>query len=382
MNKRPNFFKKIGYSFVPTKYGILGIQSKGSVFGFVCLLSLILLIGNMANFYFMMKTVLREQMQVENFEQLINKYVPDFSITNGKLQLEQPIDFAVDKTVIYIDDNAEQITMSDVDYLVQNSAFEAFLLGSKNNMVVYMKEDGNYREMRFSDVGQFISNKQDIIDLVNNSMVIGTIFVGAVWYIGLVIVYFFKALVYFLVLELLNVFIRRRVRAGNVYATAVFALVPTTLVDFLITLMPVTIPNEILNPIYFVVTTVIGAFALFSVHEMAQKQTEEKFQYKFEDNPYRVSGFVPDDAAAIADENFGGYAAIAGGPKPSYSKANGANTKVRMKGVEVSYSELELINRYIKANLKDLAVEQLQEVSGLSKEDCEEVVGDWGRYYY
>lgn len=382
MKKKPNFFKKIGFSFVPQKYGILGIQSKGSVFGFVCLLSLILLIGNVLHFNISFKKLLREEMEVDSVEQLVVKYVPEFSISGGMLVLEQPVDLAVDRTIVHLDDKAERITMSDVDYLTQNNAFEFFVLGSKSNLVVYNKQQGDYRELKFADLGGTIKNKNDIVQLVNNSLTVFSVFFVIGWYFVLVIGYFLKAAIYFLVLEILNMFIRRRVNAGNVYATAVFAIVPTTLIDFVITLMPISIPNEILTPIYFVITTVIGAFALFSVDEMLQTQTEDKFQYKFSDNPYRVSGFVPDDAAALADEDFGGYAAIAGGPKPSYSKANGANTKVRMKNVEVAYGDLELINRYIKANMKDLAIEQLMEVSGLSQEDCTEIVGDWGRYYY
>ncbi|MBR1692882.1 MAG: DUF1189 family protein [Lachnospiraceae bacterium] len=382
MEKKPNFFKKIGYSFVPKKYGQLCFQSAGAIIGFVCLLSLFLVVGNVVNFYMICKTYLREEMEVETVEQLVDKYVPEFTIQNGQLDLEQSFDLTINKAVIHIDDTSERITMSDVEYLINNSGFEEFLLGSKSNLIIYSSRQGEYREYQFSDLGYETIKKKDLLEFVSGFKTMGIAILAVAWYLLIVIGYFIKAFFYFLLFGLLNFFLRRRANAGNLYETAVFAILPATLVDFVLTLLPFTIPSEILNPIYFVATLIIGAFGLFSVHEMSLTKNDEKFKYTFDDNPYRVSGFVPDDAGALADENFGGYAAVAAGPKPSYSAANGANTKVRLKGVEVAYSDMQLINRYIKGNMKDLAIQQLSDVSGLSMDDCRDIVENWERYFY
>jgi len=381
MNNKVGFFKKVAYSFIPPKYRILGMQTAGSVVGFVFLFSLLLLVVEGVDLAYVMTSFFKDELQVNSTEELIDKYVPDFTIQNGKLGLEEPVDIVAEGVIIHIDDSVEEITMSDVDYLVRNSNATNLILGSQTNLITYTTQ-GEYNEYKFAELGQLINSKQSLIDVSSQFLRIMLVTVAIIMYIAFIIRHFFVALCYFLLLVLLNAIVKRKASAGNMYTIAVFAYVPALIFDLLITLSPVNLTATMRRPVDFVLTVVIAAFGLFSVHEANEQQMAEKYKFNFDDNPYRVSGFVPDNAASMGDDNFGGYAAISNGPVPSYNVANGANTKVRLKGVEVSHADLELIDRYIKGNLKDLAIQQLVEVSGLPFEDCREIVGDWNRYYY
>lgn len=378
--KKCNFFKRIVYSFIPSKYGTLVYA--GSAFLFMFTLSLVLTVLTVTKMFVEINQSLQESFGVGSCSELVEKYVPDFSIKNGNLDMKEKVNYTVDKVCIYFDSTVEEITMSDMDYLVNQSGFEVILMGSKTNTFTYNGQSGEIQMYKYSQLFYQDVDKQDLVEVVKQWTSAKTVIPLLTGLVGIydLVQYALKALLLGVLISIVNLFLHKNIRFSKAYAMSVYALVPWMLLEQLVMWLPFTIPTEITSPIYIIITVILGCFGLFSVHETALLETEEKFKYRYEQNPYRISGIMPDNAGVISDEDFGGYA-TADIPKPSYQAVNG-NTKVRLKGIEVEHSDLELINKYIKGNLKDLAVQQLGQVTGLNIQDCREIIDEWDRYYY
>lgn len=381
-SKKCNIFKRFAYAFVPSKYGTLAYQSGGSTFLFLILFTLLITFINVSHVFYILNSALQDTFHVNSFGQIIDVNVSDFTLENGELDLEEPLNYSVEKICIYIDSDVNEITMSDIDYLVKNSGFDEFILGSKTNMCIYNGQTGEIQITKYSQLTNKKITKQDLVNLVDewtSAKKIGPFLFGILFVFEL-IGHAFLALVACVAFWIVNLFLHKNARGGKIFAMSIYVMVPWMVVDMILLWLPFSIPSEITTPLYVIVTFILGCLGLFSVHDVSILENEEKFKYKYDQNPYRISGVMPGDAAALSDDAFGGYAA-ADVAKPSYHAVNG-NTKVRLKGIEVEHSALELINKYVKGNLKDLAVQQLGEVTGLNILDCREIIDEWDRYYY
>lgn len=380
--KKCNIFQRIIYSFVPSKYGTLAYQSSGSTFLFMVLISLLITISAVGNFFHSFKGTLQDTFHVDSVGGIIEAHVPDFTIDNGELDMVEPLNYSAGKVCFYFDSSIDEISMSDVDYLVKNSGFEAFFIGSKTNAFIYNGESGEMQMIKYSQMINQKVTKQDLINLVDEWTSAKKLAPFMLGFIGIfqIISYAFLAFFACIVSKIFNLFLHKQASFGKVYAMSIYALVPYFFVQQVLAWLPFSIPSEITRPVYILLTVILGCFGLFGIHECALLENEERYKYTFEQNPYRVSGIVPGNTGVISDEDFGGYA-TANTPRPSYQATNG-NTKVRLKGIEVEYSDMELVNKYIKGNLKDLAIQQLGEVTGLNIQDCREIVDEWDRYFY
>ena len=381
-SKKCNVFKRLVYSFIPSKYGLLSYQSQRSTFGFMAIVSLIISLSIASNFLVAMEQTLDKTMGVRTLSEVVEKFVPEFTIENGVLDLEEPFNYTIDTVCVYIDSSVDELTLSDIDYLLKNTGFSQMIIGSAKNLFVYEKRSEKLHMYNFSEVFKQTYVKSDLVVFIDKWTSFGVALPIMTFILLLVygVIYAALALLFGIVFVLLNLFLKQNVRVGKAYAVAVYALIPSFVLAQIVSWLPVTVISEIAVPIYILITVILGCFGMYSVHDMAALENEEKYKYNFEQNPYRISGIAPANTEMMSDEALGGYAAV-DTEKPSYQTVNG-NVKVRMKGIEVEYSELELINKYIKGNLKDLAVQQLGEVTGLNINDCRDVIDDWNRYYY
>ena len=381
-SKKCNIFTRLVFSFIPSKYGLLTYQSGISTFFFMALVTLLISLSVTCNMFYSLNQSLQQSMGVGSLAELVEQVVPEFTIDNGELELKEPINYTIDKVCIYIDSEVEELTLGDVDYLITNSGFDGIVIGSKKNMIIYNKSSGELQTVNFSDFQNAKIVKKDLVELVRTWTSFEKIapMLIVVLLVAYGITYLILALGCCIVYVILNAFLQRNVKLGKAYAVGVYSLVPSFILAQVLSWLPITVFSEFAIPVYIVLTLVIGCLGMYSVHEMALIENEEKFKYNFEQNPYRVSGIVPGNTGLMSDEELGGYAAVEI-VKPSYQTVNG-NVKVRLKGIEVDHSELELINKYVKGNLKDLAVQQLGEVTGLNIADCRDVIDEWDRYYF
>lgn len=380
--KKCSFLKKIAYTFNPSAYSILSFQKVGAVIGFVMLFTLITVGIQFADFYLTFQNAMYDSAKTDSVEEWMNASIPEFTLKNGKLQMDEVVDISVEGMVIYIDDSLEEVTMSDMDYLSKNSAFDIFMLGSRSNLLLYQVKEHKYKEIRFSDYGNVITNKAEVVKFVANAFQIGIVLMFVVWYLLAVCIHFIIALFYFIIFLILNAFLKRKADAVHIYTTCVFAIVPYHIVKLVLGLLSITLINELVQPLYFISVLVLGGFALYSVHEENMRQDGARM------NSYRPGDdylYVSVNATAMGDDAFGGYSSLDGqsGQKGlAYKNNKGYDRRINLKGVLVNKSKLEIADRYVQGNLKEMAVSNLQSLTGLSAEECLDIVYNWYQYYY
>lgn len=379
--KKCNFFKKIAYSFKPSAYSVLSFQKAGSVIGFVLLFALLTVGIQFADFYLTLKNAMYDSVQAGSVAEWMNKSMPEFTIKNGKLHMNEVIDISVEGVVVYIDDSLEEVTMSDMDYLSKNSAFDVFILGSSSNLLLYQVKEHKYQEIRFSDFGNVTTTKADVVKSVTDVFNLGIVVILVVWYLFTVCIHFIIALFYFIIFLILNLLLKRRADAVHIYATCIFAIVPYHIVKLVLSLLSITLINELIRPLYFISVLLIGGFALYSVHEENRRLDENKM------NPYRQGGdylYVSVNASELSDDAFGGYASaddLSMQSGAAYKNNSSYDKPINLKGVLVNKSQLEIADRYVQGNMKDMAVANLQSLTGLSAQECLDIVYNWYQYY-
>lgn len=388
MRIKCNFLKKIGYSFNPSMYSVLGFQSAASVIGYVFLFTFLTVTISLLSLAFTVRGMMEDVLRVGSIAEMAERYVPEFTMENGELDLSEAVNLTAANFVINIDSSVEEITMSDVDYLTRNSAFTFFVIGSKKNVVLYNVEKREYQEYWYSDYDWPRITKDDLLNTIVKKMDWAIILGCICWYLFCVIGHYFVAGIFFLLMQLVNLFMKRQATGAQMYTMTVFSVTPWLSIFFLLNLLSIQLPGELINPIYFIMTMLISIFALYYIH-LENTQSAQRNM-----NPYRIDDVL--DAAvprgpssesmeALAGNDLSGYASMTedGNPGRKARVSGGAagNKMVKIMGVSVSKDDLEVVDKYIQGNLKDMAASQLQSLTNLSNDKCMEIVKNWYSYY-
>lgn len=125
----------------------------------------------------------------------------------------------------------------------------------------------------------------------------------------------------------------------------------------------------------------------FMVKSQKKLTRQKDPYYNYGANPYAPTPLPTGPAGvggsmAMQDSDFGGYATLVNERSTGTAKpvAN-FSSKINLKGVSVNKDDLDLIDRYVQGNLKDMAIEQPQNLTGHSYEDCQDIVYNWYSYY-
>lgn len=188
-------------------YPRLVMQKMGRTIGYLCIFSLVIAIINTIPFAIGYK-------ELGGISGIIEKYVPDFSIENGKFQC-QTIDYTDDMmgVKIFIDGNED---VSSID--VSNHAF--YLLADSDKMIV-----GNGIQRQEIDFIQFNDdyiNKDQLVSFFNNKKVKVAIF--TIFGITALFSFVFSTILGVLMLSILAAFINVCFIHGNMKYSELFKL--------------------------------------------------------------------------------------------------------------------------------------------------------------
>lgn len=203
-----NFFEQVItaiYRF--QSYPRLVMQRMGRTLGYLCIFTLIIAIINMIPFAIGYK-------EIGGISGAIEKYVPDFSVENGKLKC-QTIDYTDDmmSVKIFIDGNED---VSSID--VKNYAF--YLLADSDKMIV-----GNgiqRQEMDFIQFKDDYISKAQLVSFFNSKKVKMAIFM--IFGITALFSFAFSTIIGVLILSLLAAFINMCFVHGNMKYSELFKL--------------------------------------------------------------------------------------------------------------------------------------------------------------
>lgn len=249
--KAPNIFQQFAFSFVPPKYSGLTKVKIGSMIGFVVLLTLLATILQFIWFSLAFAVVMNPKTLEEN--------LPEFSIKNGELSISEEVILDQDRMLIYITDEQDLFTYEDAKTLTNKGYTQVILVGKKNFALM---QNGQFQEAKYKDFGKDFSLDRDwlineLIPIVWVCIAIGFVF----YFVGRVFWYFFCAVIYLLIGLIICAVMNKKIPAGALYRTAVYAKVPVFVVTLLLTLIPF-IGNGFLTLAGPIATIVFMVFAI------------------------------------------------------------------------------------------------------------------------
>lgn len=225
--KAPNIFQQFPLAFVPTKYSRLTKVKTGSMIGFVTLLVLIATVFSFISLAFEIASIDMEE---------VAKQLPDFTIKNGRLHMDEEFLLDEGEVFIYMTEDAEGFSYDDAAELFGEGYRNIMLIGRDRLSIMQNTE---YQQFEFSQLGNsleisrtWIVTKLVPLILVVLAIVYLFIFVGkALWY-------FLCAAVYLLIAMLISSVMRKGQEAGALFRTAVYAKVLMFVIATIIDLLP------------------------------------------------------------------------------------------------------------------------------------------------
>lgn len=251
--KAPNIFKQFCLAFVPAGYDRLAKVKIGSMIGFVTLLALVAtlisVIHQMLTFPF------------DDMRRMVDR-LPDFTITDGHMSLEEDFLYEEDGMYVYMTDDVEGFTYGDAVQKVSEGYVDVILVGRDR---IYIMQ--NRGQLRYQYVGfeMFGRNKQLSKALVVEALMPFLAGLSIILYfmifVGRILQYFLFAAVYLLFGMVMASIMKKRIEPGVLYRTAVYAKVLMFVAAMALELIPfafLTIPFLIRVP----VTLVFMGFAI------------------------------------------------------------------------------------------------------------------------
>lgn len=251
--KAPNIFKQFCLAFVPARYERLTKVKIGSMIGFVTLLALVAtlisVINQMLTFPF------------DDMRRMVDR-LPDFTITDGHMSLEEDFLYEEDGMYVYMTDEVEGFTYEDAFQKVSEGYVDVILVGRDR---IYIMQ--NRGQLRYQYVGfeMFGRNKQLSKALAVEALMpflMGLLIILYLMiFVGRILQYFLFAAVYLLFGMVIASIMKKRIEPGALYRTAVYAKVLMFVAAMALELIPfvfLTIPFLIRVP----VTLVFMGFAI------------------------------------------------------------------------------------------------------------------------
>ena len=213
--KAPNIFKQFCLAFVPAGYDRLAKVKIGSMIGFVTLLALVAtlisVIHQMLTFPF------------DDMRRMVDR-LPDFTITDGHMSLEEDFLYEEDGMYVYMTDDVEGFTYGDAVQKVSEGYVDVILVGRDRIFIMQNRGQLRYQYVGFEMFGR---NKQLSKALVVEALMPFLAGLSIILYfmifVGRILQYFLFAAVYLLFGMVMASIMKKRIEPGVLYRTAVYA---------------------------------------------------------------------------------------------------------------------------------------------------------------
>lgn len=212
--KAPNIFQQFALAFVPTKYDRLTKVKTGSMIGFVTLL------------VFLVTTILAAVIALAvvslDIGDLMDE-MPDFTIANGKLHMDEDFLYDDDDVFVYMTEDVDEFSYEDALGVSEEGYQEIILVGRDNLSIM---QGGSYQQIDFEDFGGSLEISRDwLISLFSQMIWLVLIIWYVIAFIGGVLWYFLAAAVYMLFGMIIASIMKKNLDAGALFRVAVYAKV-------------------------------------------------------------------------------------------------------------------------------------------------------------
>ncbi|MBR1703257.1 MAG: DUF1189 domain-containing protein [Lachnospiraceae bacterium] len=262
-----NVFEEIGAAIAKiSAYAQFLKNKKGKVFGYgVLLVTIYFIIANV-------RGVIGVTDFMGNLEPMIRQNVPNFSLQNGKLSMEKPLDLNEDGLLVSIDSNADWVmSMTESEWRRALTDYDQVMIADKNGIV--MKNNGKIQMSAWPTDLEF--NREDLIGFLPYISV-GIVIFYLFYYVGAVGVYFFAALFVALVCMIIASIQKYRFTFGQIYLMSIYGKTLSLLLKGVFRLAGVSglpVIGSFLGLMYFIISCVYVCIAMSHI-ENERKQNE------------------------------------------------------------------------------------------------------------
>ncbi len=231
VQKGPNVFQQFALAFVPARYPRLARVKTGSMILFVTLLALV-------------STVFSAISQAVSFSSIdveaLRDQIPDFTITDGHLSLEEDYLYEEDGMYLYITDDTEGFTYGDASQKAAEGYRDIILVG-RDMVYIMQNNEGKYKyqSIGFEVFGRNKSLSKNLaFDAIMPIFTVAMIGIYLGIFVGSIAGYFLFAAVYLLFAMLIAAMMKKQIGAGTLFRAAVYSKVLMYVVNMLLGLVP------------------------------------------------------------------------------------------------------------------------------------------------
>lgn len=272
-----NVFQEIGAAIAKiSAYAQFLKNKKGKVFGYgVLLVTLYFIIANV-------RGVIGVTDFMGSLEPMIRENVPDFSLQNGKLSMEKPLELEEDGLLVSIDSNADWVmSMTESEWRRALTDYDQVMIADQNGIV--MKNNGKIQMSAWPTDLEF--NREDLIGFLPYISV-GIVIFYLFYYVGAVGVYFFAALFVALVCMIIASIQKYRFTFGQIYLMSIYGKTLSLLLKGVFRLTGVSglpLIGSFLGLMYFIISCVYVCIAMSHI-ENERKQNEFAYNGAYGNN--------------------------------------------------------------------------------------------------
>ncbi|MDE7232613.1 MAG: DUF1189 domain-containing protein, partial [Lachnospiraceae bacterium] len=215
--KAPNIFQQFVLSFVPTKDDRLMKVKVGSMILFVMFLAFVSVVISFISYMIGFTSF--------DVNALVDR-LPDFTITDGNLDIEEDFLYEEGDMYVYITDDVEGFTYGDAAWKAADGYRDIILVGRKQIYIMQNKGKLRYQYVGFETFGRNKQlSKERAVDALMPVLRGLLIFEYIVTFVGKVLGYFLFAALYMLFAMLIASIMKKQLETGVLFRTAVYAKV-------------------------------------------------------------------------------------------------------------------------------------------------------------
>lgn len=242
--KTPDIFHQFALAFVPARYDMLTRVKTGSMIVFVTLLALI-------------STVISAISQTVTFAPVdvgeLVEQMPDFTMTDGHLSLQEDFLYEKDGVYVYMTDDVEGFSYGDAAEKAADGYQDIILVGRDRVFIMQNRGKLRYQFVGFETFGRNKQlSKERTVDAIMPVLRGLLILMYLCTFVGRVLVYFLFSAVYMLIGMLIASGMKKRIEAGALFRTAVYAKVLMFVAAMVLELIPflfLTVPFLLRVPV-------------------------------------------------------------------------------------------------------------------------------------
>ncbi len=199
--------------------------------------------------------------------QVVDKFVPDFRLSDGKLWVERTFSVTDGTDYVYVDTGDYVIDDQEAEQILQN--YDTVLLMDSERAI--FRSTGKVQTVCFADFGDVDTTKNDILEHIRPYVFAGTIAILVVVFLFMQAAFFFGVLFVALFGMILASIMKEKMTFGQLYQMGVYSRTTPLLIKAVLSLLPFGIP------FYWLISLVISlAYLRCGICQVRAEREEER----------------------------------------------------------------------------------------------------------